>query len=386
MNPPRVVALVPVFAARSETFYYRHIVALSRAADVTVFIRRRENEAEFPAAGMNVANISTPTGQRELALCRRAQRIIAHGAWPQRLGISELIRTAAKIRKIRPQVCYAMFVWNALDLVAACRIAGHRPRIVAHLGGSDVSSLRDASDAARTRARKFFRTADLLTVGSDFLERRALEAGAPPERVRRHYLGTEILPPGDAHHHEGIAVLSVGRMVPVKGHTRLIRAVVEARRRSGLPLRLDIVGGGPEQATCQRMIEDLDAGSYVNLHGALPHARVLQLITTCDIYAQHSAAVGSVEEGLGGTILEAQAAARPVVAVRSGGVAEAVCAESALLTDPHDDEGFIRNLMILAQDPAQRARLGAAGRSHVARVHNAMTQDELFVRMALGTP
>ena len=71
-------------------------------------------------------------------------------------------------------------------------------------------------------------------------------------------------------------------------------------------------------------------------------------------------------EGLPQVLLEAMAAALPVVATSVGGVAEAI-GDSALLIDPGDVDAAVDSLSRLAQDEPLRERLVDAGQSHVRR-------------------
>src|SRR5581483_8739452 len=60
------------------------------------------------------------------------------------------------------------------------------------------------------------------------------------------------------------------------------------------------------------------------------------------------------------------AAGRPAVATAVGGVPDVVrSGVDGILVAPGDTESLARALLELAQDPALRARMGAAGREHV---------------------
>jgi len=66
-------------------------------------------------------------------------------------------------------------------------------------------------------------------------------------------------------------------------------------------------------------------------------------------------------------IIEAMAAAKPVVATRVGGVADVVEHErTGLLVEAGNAEALADGIVRLAVDPGERLRLGAAGRQSVA--------------------
>lgn len=100
-------------------------------------------------------------------------------------------------------------------------------------------------------------------------------------------------------------VLSVGNLLPVKGHAELIRAmplVLRHRPRS----RLLIAGEGPERARLEALVKELGLERCVTLPGFCPD--VPELLAACDVFV-----LPSKSEGLPVSALEAMAARRPVV-------------------------------------------------------------------------
>jgi len=77
-------------------------------------------------------------------------------------------------------------------------------------------------------------------------------------------------------------------------------------------------------------------------------------------------ALPTTQEGFGIVFLEAMASSLPVVAGRAAAVPQVVDeGVTALLVDPDDPEALADNLVKLLDDPARRAAMGAAGRTHV---------------------
>jgi glycosyltransferase involved in cell wall biosynthesis len=77
------------------------------------------------------------------------------------------------------------------------------------------------------------------------------------------------------------------------------------------------------------------------------------------------AVLTSDNEGTPVSLIEAGAAARPLVATRAGGVADVVVDGTGLLAERGDHEGVARGLAELAGDPARRREMGARAREHV---------------------
>jgi glycosyltransferase involved in cell wall biosynthesis len=160
--------------------------------------------------------------------------------------------------------------------------------------------------------------------------------------------GTGAPPP----HGEAFTVLCAARLEPEKGVGTFIRAVAAARRAQPR-IRGLVAGDGPERAALERLAE----GSGVDLLGVRPDVPALMA-------SAHAVALLSEAEALPMSVLEAMAAARPVVVSDIGGTAEAVLdGATGLLVPPGDAAAAGRALAELAEDPERARRMGEAGRA-----------------------
>lgn len=81
----------------------------------------------------------------------------------------------------------------------------------------------------------------------------------------------------------------------------------------------------------------------------------------------------SDNEGTPVSVLEALAAARPLVATAVGGVPDLVGADAGVLVPPRDPQAVAEAVRRLISDPAEAARLGAGGRSRVYPAYDIAT-------------
>lgn len=171
---------------------------------------------------------------------------------------------------------------------------------------------------------------------------------------------------------DALAVLCLGRLSPEKGQALLLDAWARLPEH-GLPADLAaravllLVGDGADRAALEAR--------------ARPDPRVRLLGWRDDPHACLGAAdllvLPSSREGLPLAVLEAMAAGVPVLATAVGGVPEALeQGACGRLVPPGDARALAAALTELLAAPAERARLGAAARDRVARLHDAPAQAE----------
>lgn len=167
--------------------------------------------------------------------------------------------------------------------------------------------------------------------------------------------------PGRPDHGRPPTVLYVGRLRTRKAVAVLLEAMVLVRRR--LPeARLIVVGGGEQLPALRRQVVDLDLGAAVELRGALPRSATVECYASADVYC-----LPSTYEGFPLAILEAMAAALPIVSTVVSGIPEAVIdRETGLLVPPEDAESLAEALHALLADPQRAQALGREGQRLLA--------------------
>ncbi|HJX81297.1 MAG TPA: glycosyltransferase, partial [Candidatus Udaeobacter sp.] len=161
-------------------------------------------------------------------------------------------------------------------------------------------------------------------------------------------------------------IISIGRLVAFKGFEYLIDACADLARR-GLEFTCEIIGDGPLRGDLEARIRKLNLSDRVHLLGSLSQEAVLQKLKAADIFA-----LASVTDTQGASdvfptvIIEAMAAARPVVSTRLAGIPESVVdEETGLLVSPEDTMALAEALGRLIQDAKLRLHYGRAGRARI---------------------
>ena len=174
-------------------------------------------------------------------------------------------------------------------------------------------------------------------------------------------------------------LLCIGRLIPIKGHLVLLRALARALDEApGLELR--VAGRGPLDPALRSIIDELGLGSHVQLLGQVsPIQKAIEEVGVV--------VVPSLGEGFGMVALEAMERARPVIDSAVGGLVDMVrdC-ETGILVPPGEAEPLARAIVELVTDPARAARLGAAGREHALEsfgTERSLERTELLYRSLL---
>ncbi len=149
-------------------------------------------------------------------------------------------------------------------------------------------------------------------------------------------------------------ILSVGRLVPRKGHIYLIDAVKKLVAE-GMDIKLVIVGFGPEKERLQKQAEGLDC----EIRSGISEEEVNAEYEKADLFVLPSITDRQGEkEGLGLVSLEAMAHKVPVIAFDNGGIKEVVIdGVTGILLPEKDIEGLAAAIKRIISDSELREKL-----------------------------
>lgn len=155
----------------------------------------------------------------------------------------------------------------------------------------------------------------------------------------------------------------VGRLVGLKAVDLTLEAVA-LTRKSGVDLRLDILGEGPETERLQALAKALDLQDVVTFHGFLPQSECAAKMARADALV-----LNSLRECGGAVVLEAMGLGLPVIAADWGGPADYLDPSCGILVSPVPRSTFVPRLaeamQRLANDPGLAGRMGALGAAKV---------------------
>lgn len=128
-------------------------------------------------------------------------------------------------------------------------------------------------------------------------------------------------------------VLTVSRLEERKGHSNLIKALVNIKKE--IPnILYAIVGGGPEKQKLEQLVETLKLEENVIFMSEIDDEIMLQCYQQADLFVLPNRDIGRNIEGFGIVMIEAQACGLPVIGGNSGGTPETIIdGETGIIVD-----------------------------------------------------
>jgi glycosyltransferase involved in cell wall biosynthesis len=181
-----------------------------------------------------------------------------------------------------------------------------------------------------------------------------------------------------------VVIAIIGRLVPIKNHSLFLEALKEVKNKTTQKIRAFIVGDGQERQRIEKKASELG----IDFVDALKSKEKATLTFTSWIknvdWVNAGAdiiALTSLNEGTPVSLIEAQAASKPIVSTSVGGIENIVVeGETALLSDKNDKSQFAQNLLLLVENKELRKKMSEKGKKfvfehfHYKRLVNDMTQ------------
>jgi len=224
------------------------------------------------------------------------------------------------------------------------------------LNAEQAGALRESERAALSRAHHVIATsaATARLLAADY--------GVGADRLTVVQPGTDRATPQPRECGAVVAILSVGAVVPRKGHDILVAALAQLGH---LPWRLLIVGDRERSVeTARKLDQDIvrfGLAERIAFTGAVSPQRLAALYASADLFV-----LSSRFEGYGMAYAEAIAHGLPVVGTNAGAIPETVPPGAGVLLAPDDVGALVATLRRLIESPAERMVLAAGARAAAA--------------------
>ena len=404
----RVAYLTSYYPAVSHSFIRREVLALrEQGVDVLTFSIQAAHGADVLAPIDRAEMVSTQyiVSRSRTSLARELGRSLSAHPFAIATVAAKAVRSATGWRQRLWQLFYvgeaailhrwlaeqgvhhvhAHFANAPADVARWTRTLGNR------LGGSWTWSFTMhgptefyAVEENQLRAKLI--DADFVACISDFCRSQLMVFSDPSDWYKLGIVHCGVVPEQFRLAKGGgsgqLQVLSVGRLVPEKGHTILLHA---ARHLDdmGVPVHLTIAGDGPYREALEK--EASAIGVSATFLGPVSQDAVPELLADADVFC-----LPSFAEGLPVVLMEAMASALPVVTTRIAGIQELVEDNvSGFVIAPGRDDLLAEALAEIARDPERARRMGEAGRKKVCDEFDvsvsARTLKEIFSDLLSGS-
>ncbi|MEM9601987.1 MAG: glycosyltransferase family 4 protein [Pseudomonadota bacterium] len=169
---------------------------------------------------------------------------------------------------------------------------------------------------------------------------------------------------------EPFRLISIGRLVPTKGHDTVLRALAHVQRGTSVDIQLDLIGSGPDEAELKALAETLGIADSVRFTGGLAFEEVLAHLVRAHAFVLAPRMIpGRPPDGIPNVIAEAMILRLPVVTTRVSAIPELVeDGVSGCLVEVDDDTAFAEAIIDLIENPERARAVSDAAHAKVSKL------------------
>jgi colanic acid/amylovoran biosynthesis glycosyltransferase len=392
MEPVRTAILVNSFPAISEKFILNQIVSLAEQNvdfDIYASVAAEEprRHALFGARNLEhrIINMRIPRKAWKRLLHFPLLFITNFARNPlftlRALSVKKYSSAALNLKNLyflkyfygkEYAVIHCHFGQNGLT-GAFLKDCGMGKRLIVTFHGTDITVVPGKFGA--NMYRHMFKTADVITAGSNFVKNRLALHGCDADKIQILPMGIITKKKPDTDY-----FLSVGRLIEVKGFSYSIEAFALLARDFD-HINYYIAGNGPLHESLNRRIIELGMETRIFLLGEKTDIELEALFDHALAFIIPSIrASDGAEEGQGLVIQEAESWALPVIGADTGGISDGIISGRTGWIVPEKEINALREKMaFLVTHPDTRREFGEEGRKFaLAHYDNAVLSQKLI--------
>lgn len=174
---------------------------------------------------------------------------------------------------------------------------------------------------------------------------------------------------------DDIIIGIIGRIVPIKNHDMFLEVAASLKSKTNKQVRFAVIGDGESRPLVEKKSAEL--GLSYSYYITDPKSKTDVVVTSWETEIDQALAgldvvvLTSHNEGTPVSLIEAQAAFKPVVSTNVGGVEDIVMhGESGYITEVGEVEAFAGYVARLIEDEGLRKRMGDKGHDHVVNLYS----------------
>jgi len=263
--------------------------------------------------------------------------------------------------ELRPDVVDLHYRWSGSLIKGVLGYEGPKIYTCHNTLGEGVGLTHYASELNDRIFLRHLHKFDRVVCVSDYMRRDVAARGYSEDRLLTIYNGVDI---PEKTSQDGDYILSLGRLVRLKGLDCLIRAMQHTN------CHLRVCGEGPERKNLERLSQHLGLTDRIDFMGWISEEEKKRMLCECRMFV-----IPSVHEAYGMVAAEAMSYGKPVIASNTGGLPEVV-GDAGILVPPQDEKALAEAINALGQDVSRRAQLGNAAKERM----RAFSWDEMAKR------
>lgn len=230
------------------------------------------------------------------------------------------------------------------------------------IDGKVVTSFRgfDMSHILKGRERKYeylFEKGDCFLPVCQYFENHLINKGCPSDNVLLHYSGVDtskFAPRVHKNISTKVKILTTGRLEKKKGLEYSIRAVAEMYKNNK-NIEYIIIGDGSQKKKLQKLIDKLNANSYIHILGSKKQNEVISYLNEADVFIAPSITTKRKNiEGIPNAIKEAMLVGVPVISTFHSGIPEIISHNvSGILVEEKNYTDIVNSLNWLLRNPTK---------------------------------
>jgi len=389
----RIAMFVSKFPVLSETFVLNQVTGLiDRGHEVDIFVYKQRkfdpkhfhNDVEKYELLKHTYYFPQLTSKRwlnALIFCKQIVTLFLKDP----VTISKFLNISCygKGQGIMQKLCYAsVFIGKepydivhcqfGVDGINALRIKDmpvfKKAKLITSFRGFDISQV--IKEKGENYYKELFQRGDFFLANCEYFKKRLIRLGCDQSRIEvlrsglnyDGYTFTERAPGPNGE----VKLVTVGRFVEKKGIEYGIRAVAQVAQKNK-NISYSIIGYGPLEDDCKKLINELGANEYIHILGKKKENEIIEILEQSHLFLAPSVtAENGDQDGPVNTIKEAVCLGLPVIATDHGGIPELVQdGVSGFLVPERNDVAIADRINYYIDHPEIWTSMALAGRQTV---------------------
>ncbi len=239
--------------------------------------------------------------------------------------------------------------------------------------GCDAHFNSDNVEFLKTKYKDLFENVNAVILSTNYLQEKLITLGCDNDKISIIPIGLDVntFPYKEKQIKTPISLLSVGRVVPLKGHIFGVK-VIEKLVSKGLNINYTIIGDGDFKKELKTYVDSTLVKESINLVGTKTQTEIIDYLHRSDLFLMTSVQdEDGRSEAFGLVTIEAQSTGTPVIAFDTGGVKETIKEGfSGYLVEEKDVEAMAEKVLLLVNNTSLFSELSKNARTFVEENFN----------------